>query len=226
MKISCEIAADLMPLYQDDGCSEDSRAALEEHLRTCPSCRARLNRMRSDLAGGSSMEKPVPDLAAYAKKVRHHRLRMAILTFAAVLMLSALGALCWLTIRDMVQQASPPVFEIEPGTCNLTAGSLETSVEEIGQAVFYTNNAQIKVEEEKNGSFQGTVMLWDTKYESSFIQTGYVSEKTPECIFTNLSSACRYQISCEGLDGAKLTISEGRTVSFWQSLRTVLRQIT
>ena len=104
MIISCEIAADLLPLYLDEGCSEDSRAALEEHLRTCPSCRARLDRMRSDLAGGSSMEKPAPGLAAYAKRVRRHRLRMVILTFAAVLVLSALGALCWLTIRDMAQQ--------------------------------------------------------------------------------------------------------------------------
>ena len=30
MKISCEIAEDLLPLYLEDTCSKDSRAALEE----------------------------------------------------------------------------------------------------------------------------------------------------------------------------------------------------
>ena len=47
MNISCKIAEDLLPLYLDNSCSEDSRAALEEHLKDCPSCRMKLNRMQS-----------------------------------------------------------------------------------------------------------------------------------------------------------------------------------
>ena len=45
MNISCKIAEDLLPLYLDNSCSEDSQAALEEHLKDCPSCRMKLNRM-------------------------------------------------------------------------------------------------------------------------------------------------------------------------------------
>ena len=40
MKYPCDLIRDWLPLYQDGVCSEESRAAVEEHLRECPSCRA------------------------------------------------------------------------------------------------------------------------------------------------------------------------------------------
>lgn len=39
MKINCEIVQDLLPLYEDGVCSASSRAAVEEHLKTCDNCR-------------------------------------------------------------------------------------------------------------------------------------------------------------------------------------------
>ena len=39
MKIHCNIAKDLMPLYIDDALSEESKAAVEEHLTGCEGCR-------------------------------------------------------------------------------------------------------------------------------------------------------------------------------------------
>ena len=58
-----------------------------------------------------------------------------------------------------------------------------------------------------------------------FIQSASVSGKTESCTFTGLSSAQRYQITCDNLDGAAITVSEGRTVSFWHSLGSVLNEI-
>lgn len=40
MKMSCEIIEDLLPLYADNVCSEQSRQAVEAHLRECSACRA------------------------------------------------------------------------------------------------------------------------------------------------------------------------------------------
>lgn len=40
MNVNCEIVQDLLPLYEDGVCSESSRAAIEEHLKTCETCRA------------------------------------------------------------------------------------------------------------------------------------------------------------------------------------------
>ena len=39
MKISCEIIKDLLPLYVDGVCSEESKKLVEKHLKECDSCR-------------------------------------------------------------------------------------------------------------------------------------------------------------------------------------------
>ncbi|ERK29681.1 zf-HC2 domain-containing protein [Clostridium intestinale] len=42
MKISCEIIKDLLPLYHDGVCSDDSRETIEKHVLECDSCRNEL----------------------------------------------------------------------------------------------------------------------------------------------------------------------------------------
>ncbi len=49
MNISCEIIKDLLPLYHDGVCSEDSKKVIEEHLEHCESCRDELRAMDSEL---------------------------------------------------------------------------------------------------------------------------------------------------------------------------------
>ena len=61
-KIPCEIIRDLLPLYQDDICSEKSRNAIEEHIKECESCRTYLKKMdceipiATDETGGADEE--------------------------------------------------------------------------------------------------------------------------------------------------------------------------
>lgn len=49
-KITCEVVADLLALYCDEVCSQDSRRLVEGHLKGCPDCQRMLQNMR---AGGS-----------------------------------------------------------------------------------------------------------------------------------------------------------------------------
>jgi predicted anti-sigma-YlaC factor YlaD len=42
MNISCEVTKDLLPLYHDGVCSEESKAMVEEHLLGCDNCKAEL----------------------------------------------------------------------------------------------------------------------------------------------------------------------------------------
>ncbi len=46
MKYSCDMIKDILSLYCDNVCSEDSRAAVEEHLKECEACRGELNMLR------------------------------------------------------------------------------------------------------------------------------------------------------------------------------------
>lgn len=48
MKESCNIIRDMLPLYCDNICSEDSREMVEEHLSVCQECNEILSHMRSD----------------------------------------------------------------------------------------------------------------------------------------------------------------------------------
>jgi len=48
MKIPCEIVKDLLPLYHDDVCSNESRTTVEEHLLEYDTCKKYLDSMNSD----------------------------------------------------------------------------------------------------------------------------------------------------------------------------------
>jgi len=49
MKLSCEIIKDLLPVYHDGICSNDSKMMIEEHLAHCDSCKVELQAMDEEL---------------------------------------------------------------------------------------------------------------------------------------------------------------------------------
>lgn len=61
-----DIVQDLLPLYHDGVCSEKSRAAVEEHLKTCETCRAALAAMDAPLPE-AKREVAADDAAAVQK---------------------------------------------------------------------------------------------------------------------------------------------------------------
>lgn len=49
MKLSCEVIRDLLPLYHDGVCSNESKIIVEEHLAGCEGCKAELEAMNHAL---------------------------------------------------------------------------------------------------------------------------------------------------------------------------------
>lgn len=49
MKIKCPIIEDLLPLYIDGACSEESKVIVEEHLKECSLCSDKFNAQKSNL---------------------------------------------------------------------------------------------------------------------------------------------------------------------------------
>ncbi|MBG9452764.1 hypothetical protein ABE61_01390 [Lysinibacillus sphaericus] len=47
-KVSCEIIKDMLPLYYDDVCSDESKRMVEEHLVGCHNCKNELDRLKAD----------------------------------------------------------------------------------------------------------------------------------------------------------------------------------
>lgn len=63
MKMSCEIIEDLLPLYADNVCSEQSRQAVETHLRECSACRALMEATQTVPFPHIEPEQPAADKA-------------------------------------------------------------------------------------------------------------------------------------------------------------------
>ena len=59
MKISCDIIQDLLPLYCDGVCSQDSKQVVEAHLQDCEKCSADARFMKQDVETGSLDRKSV-----------------------------------------------------------------------------------------------------------------------------------------------------------------------
>lgn len=48
-KISCEVIKDIMPIYVDNICSQESRSVIEEHILECEECSLKLQQMQENL---------------------------------------------------------------------------------------------------------------------------------------------------------------------------------
>lgn len=70
MDISCQVIRDLLPLYHDGVCSDESRRLVERHLRDCPECRAELSAYGAETIKENNMNeaKLIQDTANKWKK--------------------------------------------------------------------------------------------------------------------------------------------------------------
>ena len=50
MSVSCDIIKDLLPLYLDDVCSNDSKTAVTEHIAACEKCNAEFRAMQKEIS--------------------------------------------------------------------------------------------------------------------------------------------------------------------------------
>ena len=49
MKLPCKVVEDILPMYYDKVCSEESAALVEEHIKDCPHCSQMLYDLRADM---------------------------------------------------------------------------------------------------------------------------------------------------------------------------------
>ncbi|MHC4203730.1 MAG: zf-HC2 domain-containing protein [Planctomycetota bacterium] len=49
MKTNCKIIEDLLPLYIDEVCSDESKRFVEEHLEECDACSAKLKAQKAEI---------------------------------------------------------------------------------------------------------------------------------------------------------------------------------
>lgn len=226
MNIDCRIIGDLLPLYADGTCSSESRTLVEAHLASCPSCRETLRRMQSEQFSLAQAPLDTPQLTNYARAVKKRRKRRrAVLTLAAVflVLLLSLTLAAWM---NLVRAQHPYIPAVEESVCNLAAGEVHTFADSCDGRRLFTNSTRIAVTFRADTPQNGTITLWNitdvtNPYPAMFYE---VNGRTARCEFTNLSSAERYFVLCDGLSGS-LVISDGRPTDLLSSLSDMIHSL-
>lgn len=79
MNLSCSVIADLLPLYAENLAGAESRALVEEHLKTCSACRKRLEELKTPAAVPASAPAPLKQVRRAVRRKRHIAVLLAVL---------------------------------------------------------------------------------------------------------------------------------------------------
>ncbi|MDL2300703.1 zf-HC2 domain-containing protein [Clostridiaceae bacterium OttesenSCG-928-D20] len=92
MKYSCDVIQDLLPLYHDGVCSDESRKMVDEHLPECEPCRTVLKQIENSSFDNQLRSEKQSVVGQFNKSVKRKSLTVG-LTFAAVLAIPILVCL-------------------------------------------------------------------------------------------------------------------------------------
>ncbi len=95
MKLPCRIIEDLMPLYEDSLCCEESRRAVEAHLSECMTCRDKYHRVNSAVTIPYRTSREDAAMAKGLKKIR----RRWVLSLVALVLVIPVIMMIWNGIR-------------------------------------------------------------------------------------------------------------------------------
>ena len=92
MNTQCNLVRDLLPLYLEDMVHPETADYIQEHLRSCPSCRAELEELKKEDAWTSTLPSPRAEEAKPLQRVLKRLNRQFYsLSYAALIFLMFLG---------------------------------------------------------------------------------------------------------------------------------------
>lgn len=103
MEETCKVVEDLLPLYCDGICSEDSVALVEAHVKDCLHCSQMLSELRANVTAAKKPEEDMKPLKKIQKSYKKLRLGwgVAILCIVAILLGAAACVLPWPTFFEV-----------------------------------------------------------------------------------------------------------------------------
>lgn len=226
MKISCEVAEDLLPLYVENSCSDDSKTLLDAHLKMCPLCQKKYERMKNNDFFVDAVEDTDKEILAlsYAKKVRCRRRVFSFLIPFMILFVGFASSITYEACKLMISQDVNPVVNFEKDVYNLATKDIECDIDEIAQYDLYTPSSRIVVTlQGENFADGSTVRLYKNEDGKEEIMIAEVSSQKSECIFTNLIPGISYSIKIEGVKKGTVVVSEA--LSFRQAVSLVVKDM-
>lgn len=122
MKYPCKLIQDLLPLYHDGVCSQESREAIEQHIAECPACKAYYAAMsETDKTveapyHGEHERQKAASFRAVNRKLKKRQVILSLLSVAAFLLIAFAGI--------EVLKNSPKVVRQDDISVSIAEGSL------------------------------------------------------------------------------------------------------
>jgi len=126
MKLPCKVIEDMLPMYYDKVCSEESAALVEEHLKGCPRCGQILLDLRANM---EMLEKKVDD-SKPLRKIQKSYKKMRRRWLITILCLLALVPIAFLVGNDN----SGPIVEFTKEEAVACGNAFMTSLTEADYA--------------------------------------------------------------------------------------------
>ena len=224
--INCNVVTDLLPVYLDGSCSDETKELVNNHFKECESCRTKMRQI-SVQTDTEYTEIDLEDkvFAEIADRVQKRRTRTAFIIVAVVTVFTLLLALSVSAGIHFKHSRTHAVYDVEDGIYNLTTGDIITNGEDISDYSLFTNYAQISVTVYSESDFEGIVYLYNCDYPDGYIMISSVDNKDNSVTFTGLNSSYRYYVDYEGDADVEIILSEGRIISFWYSFKQVVSEI-
>ena len=149
MKLSCKVIEDMLPMYYDGVCSEESAALVEEHVKECSRCSHILEELRSEIAASEkNMDdiKPLKKIQKSYKKMKTHWL----IAIMAVLLLIPVAF--WVGAEQGEQRQTHVVFTKEEAIAYANEFMTCLAEKDYAKAYSYWN-----LEEEKRDLLSGKI---------------------------------------------------------------------
>ena len=161
MKWSCNIIRDLMPLYIDGACSEESKKIIEEHLKECEECRAYLSSMNEEnkIIERLSNEKEAQKIYSF-KVVKKRILRKQIISGIIAILIVVSISIATITVLKNIHQTVEYKDNI---SVSMVDGSLVSRL----YGSYYTNIKIKNVEVNDDGTMSNYIFycisntVWD-----------------------------------------------------------------
>ena len=120
MKLSCNVVQDLLPLYHDGVCSEESKALVQEHIATCAQCKDYLHSLKEETAPDKiDTAKPLLSIQLSWNKQKRNALikgLMIALLICATLFTSFVLATQWYFIEISTHEMSvTEIYQLQDG---------------------------------------------------------------------------------------------------------------
>lgn len=150
MRISCKVIEDMLPIYYDGICSEESAAMVEEHLTGCPHC----SQILSDLHTDITVPKQQLDDMKPLKRIQKRFKKLRIGWLIAIICILVLVPVAFLAGNERGQQSEPSV-EFSKEQAISYANEFMTCLVEKDYAKAYT---YWNIEEEKLDLLSGNIL--------------------------------------------------------------------